>query len=247
METDLSHVDRQVLVTGGASGIGRLISLAYAAKGWDVLCHYRSAPDVADLAGRIEALGVAFEPVQADLTDPDAIEGLAARLRNQRLDALVNNAGTYVAPGHFTVLTLPDLEASFRLNAFAPALLAAAVFPGMCSRGFGRIVNVSSIAAKYGGSEKSLHYGMAKRALEGITLTMGREGASKNVLVNTVRPGVVDTDFHARFGRDMTKRAAMIPAGRLAKPEEVARVVAFLGSEDNTFVTRECLAVAGGE
>lgn len=243
----MARVDRRVLVTGGASGIGRRISLAYAARGWDVLCHYRSTPDVATLAAQVAAHGATFEPLQADLTDPEALARLCDRIRAERLDALVNNAGTYVAPNHFTELSLADLEASLRLNAAAPALLAAAAFPGMRSRGFGRIVNVSSVAAKYGGSAHSLHYGMAKRALEGITLTLGREGAADNVLVNTVRPGVVDTDFHARFPRDMARRIAMIPARRMAQAEEVARVVAFLGSEENAFVTRECLAVAGGE
>lgn len=243
----MNGTKRWVLVTGGASGIGRAISLAYAAKGWNVLCHYRSAPDVAELAARIEALGVACEPIRTDLADPAGVEAVTALLRERPVDALVNNAGSYIVPRPFPELTLADLETSFRLNAFTPALLAAAAFPGMRERGFGRIVNISSIAAKYGGAATSLHYGMAKRALEGVTLTLGREGAAVNVLVNSVRPGVVDTAFHTRFPKDLTRRAAMIPARRLGLAEEVARVVTFLGSEDNTYVTRECLAVAGGE
>ena len=246
--TGAAHGPRTALVTGGASGIGREISLAYARKGWDVLCLYRaSAAEAAGLAGEIQALGRACETTRVDLADADATAAFAAGLRQRRIDALVNNAGSYVAPKPFQELTDDDLTVAFRLNVFAPTILCGAVFDGMRQRGFGRIVNISSVAAKYGGSAVSLHYGQAKRALEGLTRTLGREGAGVGVLANTVRPGVVDTPFHTKFPKDMGKRAAMIPAKRLALPGEVAGIVVFLGSEDNSYITRECIAVAGGE
>jgi NAD(P)-dependent dehydrogenase (short-subunit alcohol dehydrogenase family) len=84
-------------------------------------------------------------------------------------------------------------------------------------------------------------------ALEGVTHTLGREGASKNVLVNTVRPGVIDTDFHRKFPKDMSRRTAMIPMQRLGRPEEVADLVFYLGSENNTFITNDTITIAGGE
>ncbi len=133
------------------------------------------------------------------------------------------------------------------VNVFAAIAIAGRVFPGMQERGFGRIVNISSVAAKFGGSSHSLHYGCSKRALEGLTRTLAREGAAGNVLVNTVRPGVIDTDFHKRFPKDMARRIAMIPVRRMGTPDEVADMVFFLGSGHNTFITNQTLAVSGGE
>ena len=117
----------------------------------------------------------------------------------------------------------------------------------MKERAFGRIVNISSIAAKYGSSSSSMHYGCSKLALEGISKTLAREGAKDNVLVNTVRPGVIDTEFHKKFPKNMEKRISMIPAQRIGKPSEVADIVYYLGSEANTFITNETITVAGGE
>ena len=239
---------RKVFITGGASGIGRAVSLAYARSGWDVACHYRSneAGAVA-LCAEIEALGRSCSLVVADLGNQEAVERLTRSLAGMELDALVNNAGAYSAQTHFTQLDYTLLVQGLSVNFIAPLLLSSAVFPGMKARGFGRIVNMSSIAAKYGGSAYSIDYGCAKRALEGVTRTLAREGAAGNVLVNTVRPGVIDTDFHRKFPKDMTKRTELIPMGRLGTADEVAEVVVFLGSERNTFVTNETLAVAGGE
>lgn len=235
------------LVTGGASGIGREIVLEYAARGWGVLCHYHRCAQADDLVRDITSHGGFCRLIQADLTDPVQVQSMIESLRGVRVDALVNNAGSYIVPKHCSQLEHEDLVRIFQLNVFAPTLISVALFEGMCSRQFGRIVNISSVAAKYGGSATSLHYGQTKRALEGLTLTLGKVGAASNVLVNTIRPGVVDTAFHSKFPKDMAARVAMIPAGRMAHAQEVARVAVFLGSQENTYVTRECIAVAGGD
>lgn len=235
------------LVTGGGSGIGREIVLEYAARGWRVLCHYHRCAQAEDLVRNITSQGGFCTLIRADLTDPVQVQALIESLRDVRVDALVNNAGSYIVPKHYSQLEHGDLAKIFQLNVFAPTLLSAALFEGMCSRKFGRIVNISSVAAKYGGSATSLLYGQTKRALEGLTLTLGKVGAANNVLVNTIRPGVVDTAFHDKFPKDISTRVAMIPAGRMANPQEVARMAVFLGSQENTFITRECVTVAGGE
>lgn len=111
----------------------------------------------------------------------------------------------------------------------------------------GRIVNISSIVAKYGGSANSLAYGCSKRALEGLTKILAREGAGYNILVNTIRPGVIDTVFHRKFPKDMDKRIAMIPVKRMGRPMDVAGMVYFLGSEKNNFITNQVVTVSGGE
>jgi NAD(P)-dependent dehydrogenase (short-subunit alcohol dehydrogenase family) len=133
------------------------------------------------------------------------------------------------------------------VNTFAPILLTANIFMRMKEKSFGRIINISSIAAKYGGSGYSMHYGCSKLALEGLTKTLSREGAEYNVLVNTIRPGVIDTEFHKKYPKDMEKRIAMIPLKRMGTPKDVADMVYYLGSDENKFITNETIAISGGE
>ncbi|MDK2954769.1 MAG: 3-oxoacyl-[acyl-carrier protein] reductase [Desulfovibrionales bacterium] len=243
-----SYSGRTVLVTGGSSGIGLEICRGLARKGWRVFCHYRSNSDRAlALKTEIQEMGRECLLVQADLGNEAGIESVAVRAKELQVDSLVNNAGTYVCPKPYGELGLKDYVCSFTVNAFAPAILASRLFAGMAERGFGRIVNISSVAAKYGGGAQSMHYGAAKRALEGVTKTLAREGAFKGVLVNTLRPGVIDTDFHEKHPKDMAARIALIPMRRLGEASEVARLACFLASEENTFITNETIAVAGGE
>jgi len=237
-----------VLVTGSATGIGRATALEFARDGWDVVCHYRASLDKAEsLAQSVRELGCKATLVQADLRNPDDIERLLGELDSLRPSSLVNNAGAYLHQLPFGQLTLKELTATFTVNTFAPVLIAARCFEHMAADGGGRIVNVSSVAAKYGGSATSLDYGCAKRALEGVTLTLGREGAARGVLVNTVRPGVIETDFLTGFSKDMTARTRLIPMGRRGHPHEVAKAVHFLGSYENTYMTSQVFAVSGGE
>jgi len=112
----------------------------------------------------------------------------------------------------------------------------------------GRIVNISSIGVKFGGSTRSMHYSASKAALEALTRSLAKAGTGFNVLVNAVRPGVTDTPLHKKTGRkDLTKRRNLIPLKRLARPEEISNVVMFLAGEKNTFITNSIIDVAGGE
>lgn len=239
---------RAVLITGASSGIGAMTALEFARAGWRVLAQYRSSDEKArGLQQEIEAAGGECILVKADLETRPGIGRLMRAGEAHAVDSLVNNAGTYRAGVHFSALGLDDLIATFTVNAFAPTLLACRFFRHMQERGFGRIVNVSSIAAKYGGSANSLHYGSSKRALEGLTKTLAKAGAEHNILVNTVRPGVIDTEFHKKFPKDMTARIAMIPVKRMGRAEDVAGIIYYLGSERNDFITNQTIAVSGGE
>ena len=239
---------RTVMVTGGATGIGQAVALKFAQEGWNVLCHYFSSYESAlELKRDIEKKGRICDLIQADLSTSNGIEKIIGHIKKFQIDSLINNAGTYVSQRHFSDLSYADLVDTFTLNAFAPMLLASFLIQKMKKNKFGRIVNISSIAAKYGGSAYSLHYGCSKLALEGLTKTLAKEGAQHNVLVNTVRPGVIDTDFHKKYPKDMSRRIEIIPVKRMGLPEEVAQIVYFLGSETNMFITNETIAVAGGE
>lgn len=239
---------KTVFITGATSGIGRAVALEFARNGWNILAHYHSSKEKAlSLKTDIETIGQSCTIFRADLSKEPDIKSLIKKLDSHSIQSLVNNAGTYVSSRHFTELSMKDLQTTFGVNVFAPILISSALFVQMVEAGFGRIVNISSIAGKYGGSAVSMHYGASKHALEGVTKTLAKEGARKNVLVNTVRPGVIDTDFHKKFPKDMKKRIDMIPARRMGTADEVASMIYYLGSEKNGFVTNEIIAVAGGE
>lgn len=244
----LTNSHRLLLITGGAAGIGLAVLRRYISAGWNVLCHYHSSEVQAEtVRDECAASGADCELIRADLSNEAGIAHLLERINGKAVDCLVNNAGAYIVQKHYAELDFADLSASFAVNLAAPFLLASRVFSGMCQRGYGRIVNVSSIAAKYGGSPLSMHYGCFKRGMEGITRTLSRAGAEYGVLVNTVRPGVIDTPFHGKYPKDMQARIQMIPSKRMGSAEEVAEFIHFLGSDLNTYVTGETVAVSGGE
>lgn len=241
---------RTVLLTGATGGIGREIALKFAENGWNLICHFYSSKRKANkLKKELDLLGAKSRFIQADFASKKDISTFLSKVKAHSIDAnsFINNAGTYVANKHFSKLTIHDIIGTFTLNAFTPMLLAIKVFEQMKKRKFGRIINVSSIAAKYGGSSSSLAYGCAKLAVEGMTRTLAREGAKYNVLVNTLRLGVIDTDFHKKFPKDMEKRISMIPMQRMGTAKEAAEMAFYLGSEKNSFITNEIVTVSGGE
>lgn len=239
---------KNVLVTGATSDIGREIAICFAKAGWNILCHYFSSEIKArDLKKRIIDLGADCYLLKADLSSKIQLTNLIHKLKRFNISALINNAGSYVVNKDFSRLTLEDIANTFMINTFAPMLLSAHMFMQMKKKRFGRIVNISSIAAKYGGSSHSLHYGCSKRALEGVTKTLAKAGARYHVLVNTIRPGVIDTDFHKKFPKDMKKRIALIPLKKMGHPQDIADMAYYLGSEKNNFITNEIITIAGGE
>lgn len=239
---------KTVLITGITGGIGKAMAIEFAGAGWNILGHYYSQDEKAyEFKAEVERKGVRINLLQADFSKETDINRFIDCLKAYRIDSLINNAGTYVVSRHFSELSGDEFNAVFMVNVFAPMKIAAAVFEPMRKRKFGRIINISSIAAKYGGANNSLHYGAAKRALEGVTKTLAREGASDNVFVNTVRPGLIDTEFHKKFPKDMAKRVSMVPLKKMGMPEDIAGIVYYLGSDRNNFITDEIITVAGGE
>jgi len=239
---------RTVLVTGCTGGIGDAVAVTFARCGWNVVGHYRSRGEKArELKARIAARGVDCSLIKADFSSKSQVTRFIAQAAELPIDSLINNAGGYVEAKHFTELKLEDLTSALMVNLSVPILLAGRLFDGMKQRKFGRIVNISSIAAKYGGGASSVHYGCAKRGLEALTRTLAREGAPHNILVNTIRPGVIDTDFHRKYPKDMKKRLAMIPLKKMGTPQDIADAAFYLGSDFNGFVTGETLTIAGGE
>ena len=240
---------KTVLITGATGDIGRAIVIKFAQEGWNIIAQYSSSMVKAeDLEKKFSAQGVHCIFLKANFLSEFEVKRLLSALKKYRIDTLVNNAGSYVEKKHFNEITLQNLNQTFMVNVFVPILLTSQIFEDMKQRGGGgRIVNISSIAAKYGGSPRSLHYGAAKRALEGMTRTLARAGASQNIYVNTIRAGIIDTNIQKIFPKDIEQRIGLIPLRRMGQTQDIADMTFYLGSDKNNYITNETMTIAGGE
>lgn len=237
---------RVALVTGATRGIGRAVAEELAAQGARLVVTGRSAEALAALA-LPEA-----EAVALDVTAPGAAEALvgAAVARWGRLDVLVNNAGVLI-PGTAAELSDEDWERSFAVNVTALFRVSRAAVRVMRGQGGGAIVNVASDWALVG-ARGALAYAATKGAVAQITRSMALDHAGEGIRVNAVCPGDTDTDMLAAEHRGEPREAALarlgaaIPLGRVAHPQEVARVVAFLAGDGASFMTGTLVPVDGG-
>ncbi len=254
MESNSARLDlhgMRVVVTGSSSGIGAAIAMRLAELGARVGIHYhRHAIEAEAMIEEIRSNGGTAEGFQADLTDTGAREELIPTMiaKLGGLDALVNNAGAPQGESSFPGIKNVDWDQTLALNTEAPFFLAQQAFSYMQAHGGGRIVNISSIGVKYGGSARTLHYAMAKSALETLTVGMSKLGAKHNILVNTVRAGMTDTPFwNDKSSEEIDARTRLIPMGRIGKPHEVAEMVCFLLSPSASYISGQTVAVSGGE
>ena len=247
-QIDLAN--RVAIVTGGARGIGHAVAQRLLQSGADValrdqdaerLVSARETLQHAHPARRVEALAL-------DLTDVSAVDAgmssVAARLG--RIDILVNNAGITGGNGTTWELDPAVWRRVVEVNLIAPFLTCRAVVPHMLKGEWGRIVNIASIAGKEGNPNAS-HYSASKAGLIGLTKSLGKELATRNVMVNAVTPAAAKTEIFDQMKQtQIDYMLAKIPMGRFLEVDEVAAMVAWLSSEDCCFTTGSVFDISGG-
>jgi len=235
---------RVALVTGGTRGIGKAISARLKADGFAVAANYAGNTAAAEEAAA--ELGV--KVFKWDVGDAaQCKEGIAqVEAEVGAVDVLVNNAGV-TKDGFFHKMSQEQWDDVIRIDLSSLFYMTRPIYEGMRNRGFGRIINISSINGQKGQAGQ-VNYCAAKAGMIGFTKALAQEGAMKGVTVNVVAPGYIDTDMVAAVPEDVLKKIiATIPIGRLGKAEEIAAMVAFLASDQAGFITGATMTVNGAQ
>ncbi len=236
-------MERLALVTGGTRGIGRAISLELRREGCQVIALYHG--DAAAAEAMTPLLGIS--PLRCDVADAEACAAALGDIKAKigAIDILVNNAGV-VADALFHKMTLEQWRKVISVDLDSLYNVTRPLIEGMRARGFGRIINIASINGQRGQAGQT-NYCAAKAGVLGFTRALALESAVKGITVNAVAPGYVETDMVAGVPEAILERiVGQVPVGRLAKPEEIARCVAFLASDEASFITGSVLSVNGG-
>jgi len=244
-----------ILITGGSRGVGAATARLAAARGYDVAFSYVSDEAAAlAVANDVKAAGRRALAVRADSAEPEQVAALFAAIDREfgRVDVLVNNAGILGPQSRLEDLDFARMQRIFAVNAIGPMLCAQQAVKRMSHRHNGRggvVINVSSGAARLGSPNEYIDYAASKGALETFTIGFAKEVARDGIRVNCIRPGHIYTDMHASGGEpgrvDRVKDS--IPMGRGGQPEEVARAILWLASDEASFITGTFLDVTGGK
>lgn len=240
--------EKAALVTGASRGIGRAIALEFAKQGANVAVNYAGSEDKAqEVVEELLQLGVKAFKIQTDVSDESSVQNMIKEVTSQfgRLDILVNNAGVN-KDNLLMRMKESEFDQVINTNLKGVFLCTKAVTRQMMKQKAGRIVNVASIVG-VSGNPGQANYVAAKAGVIGLTKTTAKELASRNILVNAVAPGFISTDMTDALTEEQRKEMLdMIPLAKLGSPEDVARVVRFLASEDANYITGQTLHIDGG-
>ncbi len=245
---------KTVLVTGGSAGIGAAVARMAATRGYDVALTYRSGKAEAESVARdVQASGRRCGIYRCDVADPEQIDALFTAFDQDfsRLDALVNNAGIVDEKARMDEINHARLRRIFDVNVIGAFLVAGQAVRRMSTKYGGTggvIVNMSSIAAKLGAGSQYVDYAATKGAIDTMTIGLAQEVANEGIRVVGIRPGIIDTEIHAKGGEPERGKQleGWIPMKRMGTAGEVAEATLWLMSDGASYVTGSMLDVSGG-
>ena len=242
--------DKVAFVTGASQGIGRACALALAEAGATVVLASRNIEKLNSLASEIAQMSGSDDrafPIELDVSSEESIKE-ALRKANEKfgkIDILVNNAGI-TRDGLVMRMKRADWDAVINSNLTASYLCIQQVLPGMMRRRYGRIINITSVVAQMGNAGQA-NYVSSKAGIIGLTLAVAQEIASRNITVNAVAPGFIETSMTEALTPEVREKlASKIPLARLGQPADVAAAVKFLASDEASYITGHVLNVNGG-
>jgi len=230
---------KKILITGSGEGIGLEVVKLFIKNKWHVDAHYFQKDK------ELDSIKKNIKKIKCDFSKKKDLEIFLKKISNTRYDGLLNCAGVFDKSKNYTN-RLVNISKTIQVNTIAPIFILEKVFENMKKARRGNIVNISSIGVKFGSSSDNIFYGVSKLGLEASTKTYSREGSKYNILVNTIRPGITNTNFYKKIGKDLKDRVKLIPLKRAANPDEIANFIYFMISQ-NTFITGETIAISGGE
>ncbi len=241
---------RIALVTGGMGGIGEAICTKLADQGYKVLVtHSPHRTGAAEWVAEMAKHGYDFKAYSVDVADFDSCQSMVAKIQVEvgNIDILINNAGI-TKDTTFKKMTKVDWDAVVNTNLNSVFNMTKPVVDGMVERGWGRVINISSVNGQKGAFGQT-NYSAAKAGMHGFSKALAQEVARKGVTVNTVSPGYIGTKMVMAIPKDVldTKIVPQIPVGRLGKPEEVAGLIVYLASDEAAFITGANVSINGGQ
>jgi 3-oxoacyl-[acyl-carrier protein] reductase len=238
---------RVAIVTGCSGGLGVQMAKALANQGAKIVVVARRQDRIEQVAAEISAeFGVETLPVKCDITDTEGVNAMVDTVLAKfgRVDILVNNAGI-TKDRIFHKMSDEEWDAVINTNLNGTYNMCSAVYPKMREQQYGHIVNIASVSAW--GNAGQANYAASKAGVMGFTRTLAKEGGPKNVIVNAILPGTIETDMlKAVPPEKYAAYTAAVPLHRLGQPSELAAVVSFLSSDDASYVTGQCITVNGG-
>lgn len=240
--------NKVALITGATRGIGKAIALELADCGYDIAVNYRTAnQELKDLQKDIEDKGVACIPVYGDVSKFEDCENIVKKVIETvgKIDVLVNNAGI-TKDGLILRMKKEDFESVIDINLVGTFNVTRNVIPYMMKQRSGRIINMASVVGITGNSGQT-NYSASKAGIIGFTKSLAKEVASRNILVNAIAPGFIETDMTNVLSEQVKENILnQIPLKRMGTSNEVAKLVKFLSSEDSKYITGQVINVDGG-
>lgn len=240
---------KAVFITGSTRGIGKSMALEFAKNGYAVVLNGTNKSDASEKTlAEVKKFAPESQIFYFDVSDPKLVESGCRKILSEfgQIDVLVNNAGI-VRDRSLLKLSLEDWDIVIKTDLYGPFYIIKQFLPSMVEKGSGRIINISSIIGQIGNFGQT-NYSAAKAGLIGLTKSLAKETARFKVTVNAICPGFTETDMVAGVSDEIMQAKVLpkIALGRLAKPEEIAKLALFLASDDSGYITGECIGINGG-